>query len=54
MDEVLHAGETVVIRRRQSRKRRENEVNITSNDLSNTHYKHSFNHYSDLTLLLQH
>ena len=36
MDEVLLAGEAVINRRKQSRKRRENEVNITFNDFNNT------------------
>ena len=36
MDEVLLAGETVVNRRKQSRKRKHNEVNITFNDFNNT------------------
>ena len=36
MDEVLLAGETVVNRRKQSRKRGHNEVNITLDVFNNT------------------
>lgn len=36
MNEVLLAGETVVNRRKQSRKRKDSEVNITVDDFNYT------------------